>query len=150
MNGKICEGLRGWLSSAALRLVSGVVEGEEVEEELRLMNQVGMMVEEQGRLRESEVLKRRVLEGCERVMGIDHPNTLTSVNNLGSLLRQQGKLEEAETLFRHALEGRKRVLGVDHPDTLRSVKKLRGLLNKKEKEELRRRQRLPRALSVSG
>ena len=44
VDGKICEGLRGWLSSAALRMVSGVVEGEEVVEELLLMNSVGLML----------------------------------------------------------------------------------------------------------
>jgi hypothetical protein len=56
VNGVICEGLRRWLSRTALEMVSGVVEGEEVEEELRLMNQVGRMLQEQGRLGEAEVV----------------------------------------------------------------------------------------------
>jgi len=128
VNGAICEGLRGWLSSAALRLVSGVVEGEEVVEELRLMNQVGFMLKEQGRLEEAEAVFRRGLAGKERVLGVDDPSTLTSVGNLGMLLKAQGKLEEAEAQCRRALEGRERVLVVDHPDTLTSVNNLAVLL----------------------
>ena len=47
---------------------------------------------------------RRDLEGSERVLGPDHPGTLTSVGNLASLLKAQGKLQEAEPLYR--CEGR--------------------------------------------
>ena len=43
---------------------------------------------------------RRDLEGSERVLGPDHPDTLVSLNNLAVLLQAQGKLEEAEPLYR--------------------------------------------------
>ena len=135
VNGVICEGLRGWLASEGLRLVSGVVEGEEVVEELLLMNQVGRMLEDQGRLEEGEVVYRRGLVGRERVSGVDHPETLALVNNLGSLLQDQGKLEEAEVLYRRALEGSERVLGVDHLNTLTSVNNLGWLLEDQGKLE---------------
>ena len=127
-NSSDCEGLRGWLLSMALRLVSKVVEGEEVEEELLLMNQVATMLREQGRLEEAEVVFRRGLAGNERVLGVDHPRTLISINNLGVLLKDQGKLEEAEVLYRRDLEGSERVLGADDPDTLISVNNLGWLL----------------------
>ena len=81
----------------------------------------------QGKLEEAEVLFRRALEGYERVLGVDHPDTLNSVNNLGGLLMKQGKLEEAEVLFRRALEGCKRVLGSDHPYTLNAGRGLKNL-----------------------
>ena len=81
------------------------------------MNQVGRMLQEQGRLGEAEVVYRRALEGRERVLGADHPSTLISVNNLGELLYAQGKLEEAVVVFRRALEVSERVLGVEHEDT---------------------------------
>ena len=77
------------------------------------------------------MLYRRALEGSERVLGVDHLNTLGSVLNLGVLLQKQGKLEEAETLFRRALEGRERVLGIDHPSTLTSRRCLDRLLVKR-------------------
>ena len=72
---------------------------------LTSVNNLGSLLEAQGKLEEAEVLYRRALEGFERVLGVDHPNTLTSVNNLGWLLQDQGKLEEAEVLYRRALEG---------------------------------------------
>ena len=74
---------------------------------------------------------RRAVEERERVLGVDHPDTLSSVNNLGSLLKAQGKLEEAEVLYRRALEGRERVLGVDHPDTLLSMYNFADFLEQK-------------------
>jgi tetratricopeptide (TPR) repeat protein len=62
----------------------------------------------QGRYEEAETLNRRALEGWEKELGEDHPNTLISVNNLASVLQDQGRYEEAETLNRRALEGREK------------------------------------------
>jgi len=135
VNGVICEGLRGWLASTALRLVSDIVEGEEAEEDLLLMNSVGLMLRDQGRLEEAEVLYRRGLAGYERVLGVDDPSTLISVNNLGMLLQNQGKLEEAETLLQRALEATERVLGVNHLLTLISVNNFAELLKDQGKLE---------------
>ncbi len=41
---------------------------------------------------------RRGLAGYERVLGGDHPGTVTSVNNLAGLYASQGRYEETETL----------------------------------------------------
>ncbi|CUS08030.1 unnamed protein product, partial [Tuber aestivum] len=69
-------------------------------------------------------MNRRALEGREKVLGPDHPNTLSSLNNLAIVLQYQRKFIESETMHRRALEGRKKVLGLDHPDTLNSLKNL--------------------------
>ena len=71
---------------------------------------------------------RRALEGHERALGPDHPDTLTSANNLGGLLQTRGDLDGAERLYRRALEGRGRVFGPDHPSTLGAVHNLGYLL----------------------
>jgi len=68
------------------------------------------------------------LETRRRVLGDEHPNTLTSINNLGGLLHAQGKLSEAEPYLREALETSQRVLGDGHADTLISVQNLGFLL----------------------
>lgn len=39
---------------------------------------------------------RRVSPACERVLGKEHPDTLTSMSNLASVLKDQGKDEQAE------------------------------------------------------
>jgi hypothetical protein len=44
------------------------------------------------------------MNNWEKVLGPEHPDTLTSVSNLGSLLQSQGKYEEAEAMHRRALE----------------------------------------------
>ncbi|KAI9778300.1 MAG: hypothetical protein M1816_004150 [Peltula sp. TS41687] len=84
------------------------------------------------------------MEGCEKALGKEHPDTLTSVSNLASVLQHQGKYEAAEEMDRRALEGREKALkyeaaeemnrralegrekalGKEHPDTLTSVSNL--------------------------
>lgn len=53
-----------------------------------------------------------------RVLGPDHPDTLTSHANFAVALRDLGRLAEAEAEIRAVVDTRNRVLGLDHPDTL--------------------------------
>ncbi|MFI6300089.1 tetratricopeptide repeat protein [Nonomuraea sp. NPDC050790] len=55
-----------------------------------------------------------------RVLGPDHPNTLTSRNNLASAYRESGDLGQAVPLLEATLTDSERVLGPDHPHTLGS------------------------------
>ena len=73
------------------------------------------------------MLYKRALAGRERVLGPDHPITLTAVNNLATLFIKQGRYDEAEPLYKRALAGRERVLGPKHPNTLASVNNLADL-----------------------
>jgi tetratricopeptide (TPR) repeat protein len=83
----------------------------------------------------AEEISRDALDGREKVLGPEHPDTLTSVSNLGSLLKSQGKYEEAETMHRRALEGYEKALGLEHPYTLTSVSNLGSLLGRQAKYE---------------
>ena len=78
---------------------------------------MGLLLKEQGKLSLAETHYRRALEGFERTLGRNHPNTLTLVGNLGSLLQAQGKLDLAEPYYLRALKGSERTLGRDHPGT---------------------------------
>ena len=73
-------------------------------------------------------VEERVLEARRRVLGEDHPDTLTSMNNLAETLRAQGDLAGARGWQERVLEARRRVLGEDHPDTLTSVNNLGATL----------------------
>jgi non-specific serine/threonine protein kinase/serine/threonine-protein kinase len=66
----------------------------------------------------------RALDLRRRVMGENHPVTLTAMNSLALLLRDQGKYAEAEPLFTKALDARRRALGEEHADTLDSMRSL--------------------------
>jgi hypothetical protein len=57
----------------------------------------------------------------KRVLGPEHPSTLSSASNLGTSLSGQGKDAEAERILREMHEVEKRVLGAEHPDTLTSA-----------------------------
>jgi hypothetical protein len=61
------------------------------------------------------------MEKMNRVLGVVHPHTLTSMANLASTLWHQGRWKEAEDLEVQVMETRKRVLGAEHPDTLTSM-----------------------------
>ncbi|EED22017.1 kinesin light chain, putative [Talaromyces stipitatus ATCC 10500] len=88
-----------------------------------------------GKDEEAEAVHRRGLAGRERVLGTEHPDTLTSVSYLSSVLRSQGKYEEAEVMHRRALAGYEKVLGAEHPHTLTSVSHLGSVLERQGKYE---------------
>ncbi|KIX05174.1 uncharacterized protein Z518_06046 [Rhinocladiella mackenziei CBS 650.93] len=71
--------------------------------------------------KEAEQMYQRALAGREKVRGLDHPSTLTTVCCLGNLHRDQGKLAEAGEMYQRALAGQEKVLGLDHTSTLLTV-----------------------------
>ena len=77
-----------------------------------------------GRWTEAEQLNVQVLETRKRVLGEEHPDTLTIMANLASTYRNQGRWKEAEELEVQVIETSSRVLGEEHPDTLTSIANL--------------------------
>ena len=84
-------------------------------------------------------MHRQTLELREKVLGQEHPDTLTSMNNLAMVLSSQGKYEEAEEMHRQTLELREKVLGKEHPYTLTSMNNLAVVLSSQGKYEEARR-----------
>ncbi|HEY0735251.1 MAG TPA: FxSxx-COOH system tetratricopeptide repeat protein [Herpetosiphonaceae bacterium] len=60
----------------------------------------------------------------QRVLGLEHPDTVRSFNRLGGVLWAQGHYAEAQGYLEQALAIRQRVLGEDHPDTALSLTSL--------------------------
>ena len=77
-----------------------------------------------GRNNEAEKLLVKAMTTRKRVLGPEHPNTLTSMSNLSSIYFIQGRWKEAEELQVQVLETWKQVLGPEHPDTLTSMSNL--------------------------
>ena len=61
---------------------------------------------------------RELLPDRQRVLGPDHPDTLTTRNNIAAWTGEGGDPREALRLYRELLPDQQRVLGPDHPDTL--------------------------------
>jgi tetratricopeptide (TPR) repeat protein len=59
-----------------------------------------------------------LVEDCERVLGADHFDTMTSRGMLASVYLAAGKTAESIALNERAMADMERVLGPDHPDTL--------------------------------
>jgi len=67
---------------------------------LTSMNNLAMVLKDQGKYEQAEEMYRQALGLSETVVGKEHPDILTSMNNLAIALRNQGKYEQAEEMFR--------------------------------------------------
>jgi len=64
---------------------------------------------------------QRALDGSERVLGNDHPDTLGTVNSIANVFQLQGDYDKALVWYQRTLDGRERALRKDHPDTVSTV-----------------------------
>lgn len=83
---------------------------------------------------EAGVMCQRALEAREKMLGRDHPNTLTCVSTLGSVLDNQAKYEEAEAMHRRALKAREKVLGPHSPMSVTLAMRSRAKGNMKRRK----------------
>ncbi|MCH7995301.1 MAG: tetratricopeptide repeat protein, partial [Planctomycetes bacterium] len=88
--------------------------GDDHPDTLNSINNMGTLLQAQGRLAEAEPYYRESLEGQRRVLGDDHPNTLASISNMAKLLVEVGKSAEGERLAREAVDRGRTVLGETH------------------------------------
>ena len=71
---------------------------------------------------------QQALDLHRRVLGEEHPHTMTSLNNFAVLLKSLGHSAEAEILLRQVLSQRRRVLGEHHSETMDSLNEYAGAL----------------------
>src|SRR5262249_30238881 len=71
----------------------------------------------QGKSGEAEALLTKSLEGCRRLLGEGHPETLNVTHNLATQYRIEGKYAEAELQYTKVLEIRQRLFGETHRET---------------------------------
>jgi hypothetical protein len=80
-------------------------------------------------------LEEQVLEQSTRILGPDHPDTLTSMGNLALTLWNMGDHAGAKKLQEQVLEQKTRILGPDHPAITLSAWNLFLTLLELEKSE---------------
>ncbi|WP_156427808.1 tetratricopeptide repeat protein, partial [Thiohalocapsa sp. ML1] len=73
---------------------------------------------ESGKIEPAIAASEDLLADQTRVLGPDHPDTLTTRNNIAYCRAQAGEIQPAIAAFEDLLADRTRVLGPDHPDTL--------------------------------
>ncbi|BCR98589.1 uncharacterized protein AKAW2_40272A [Aspergillus luchuensis] len=108
----------------ALSLIAEDGFQKEQEKYIDLIRNVCSCLSSDGRWKEAEELEVQVLDLRKRVLGPEHPDTLTSMANLASVYWDQERWKEAEVLEAQVLELHKQVLGPEHPDTLTSLANL--------------------------
>ncbi|KAL2803059.1 hypothetical protein BJX63DRAFT_86550 [Aspergillus granulosus] len=69
-------------------------------------------------------MKRQALEGYKKVLGLEHPNTLTCMHSLAFTLKELGKTSDALSLIKECANLRKKVLGSDNPHAISSFNAL--------------------------
>jgi tetratricopeptide (TPR) repeat protein len=108
-------------------------------------------VGEQPQLDEAARMKKEVLEKRRRILGEEHPDTITAMSNLAITLGEQGQLEEAARIEKEVLENMRRIFGENHLSTISAMKNLAITLGEQgqleeaariEKEVLQKRKRI--------
>ena len=95
------------------------------------LNNLGLLLQEQGDLAGARPYYERSLAITEKVLGPDHPYTATNLNNLGLLAQAQGDLPGAWPYFERAIAISEKALGPEHPDTAKSLSNFGRLLHAK-------------------
>jgi hypothetical protein len=91
---------------------------------LWLLTKSARYVWQRGQYPQVVALLEQALAGCRRVLGDDHPDTLTTMNNLAETRHDLGDLQGARELLEQVLDASRRLLGPEHPDTLISMNNL--------------------------
>jgi tetratricopeptide (TPR) repeat protein len=80
------------------------------------LNDLGLLLRDQGDYDQSEKLLQESLAMYRRLMGDRHPYVATALMNLGLVQYRKGNLAEAESTYRQALALQRELLGDVHPN----------------------------------
>ena len=86
-----------------------------------------LVLRENGDWSNAEQLDVQVLDMRKKLLGIEHPLTLTSMVDLANTYQEQGRWNEAEDYIFQVMSMRKKLLGEEHPDTLESMANLASI-----------------------
>ena len=92
------------------------------------LNNLALLLLEQGDLAGALPLFERAFTIDERALGPEHPETATNLNNLAGVFHRRGDFSGARPLYERALAIREKALGSDHTQTAKSLNNLAALL----------------------
>ena len=108
--------VRAVLDRAAARIAGKFDSQPPVEASIR--QTIGSAYSDLGLFAEAQRQMERALNLRRRVLGQEHPDTVSSMHALGGLYLRAGKYGPSEALLNETLEVRRRLRGDRHPDTL--------------------------------
>ncbi len=85
------------------------------------------------RLQLARTLDEATLKARTRILGEEHPETMTSVNNLATVLSELELYDQADLLQNRDIEVSARLLGEEHPDTITSIANHGNSLRKRQR-----------------
>jgi tetratricopeptide (TPR) repeat protein len=88
-----------------------------------------------GHAAEAEPELRAVLAGRQRILGANHPDTLTAEHYVAAAVSDRGHHADAEVMFRQVLAKKLDVLGPEHPSTLSTRHWIAGVLARQGRPE---------------
>ncbi|WP_375449180.1 tetratricopeptide repeat protein, partial [uncultured Nostoc sp.] len=80
----------------------------------------------------------QVMETSSRVLGLEHPDTLSSMNNLAFTFWSLDLKKEAIQLMSEVVQYSEKKIGSDHPDTIQSIHTLQEWRDGKKAKRLLR------------
>ena len=109
---------------AALDRAAGRIDGKFGSQpalEASIRQTIGNTYRELALYAEAQEQMEKALALRQRVLGVSHLDTLSSMRQLGALYSSQGKNGPAESLLTKVLEHQRRLIGEDHQDTLETM-----------------------------
>ncbi len=85
----------------------------------------------QGKFADAHAQYTDVLKLMERLLGLEHPDTLNYATKFAMALSHQNRMGEATEIAKRAEEGARKILGPDNPCTRRYAKLVQDLEAKK-------------------
>jgi tetratricopeptide (TPR) repeat protein len=97
--------------------------------EADLLQDLGLELQQPGRMEEAEAVGRQALELKRKLLGNNHASTAEALEVLALGLKDEGKLVEAEVFYREALATYLKLLGKDHHLVGRALRGLGATLS---------------------
>jgi len=88
------------------------------------ISDLALVLRDQGKFAEAELLQRQVLVLRRQALGPEHPEVAMALNNLALVLRSENKFSEAESLHREALAMQRKLSGDASPAVATSLNNL--------------------------
>lgn len=97
-----------------------------------MVHRLGLVYEDQDKLRKAETMYLRALKATKKAWGIEHISSLNTIYNLGQLYAHQGKTDQdkmiiAEEMYQRALKEYKKTRGIEHTLPLNTINSLGNL-----------------------